>query len=124
MKSAETPTLHPVVIVDVSCGEEFTSLSTYTSEETRDIDGVTHYVLKTEVSSASHPFYTGKQNFLDTAKRLEKFEEKQKKHADIQGTSKHRSKKEKRAARASKKNSAKADAKEALKAAKSALKDL
>jgi large subunit ribosomal protein L31 len=47
-----------------------------TSEETRSIDGVDHYVIRLEISSASHPFYTGKQHFVDTAGRIEKFRQR------------------------------------------------
>ena len=50
--------------------------STLTSEEKREIDGVEHYVVKVEISSASHPFYTGKQRFVDTAGRIDKFRKK------------------------------------------------
>jgi large subunit ribosomal protein L31 len=46
------------------------------SDETRDIDGVKHYVVRMEISSASHPFYTGKRKFIDTAGRVERFRAK------------------------------------------------
>jgi large subunit ribosomal protein L31 len=42
-------------------------------------DGNTYPVIKVEVSSASHPFYTGKKMFLDTAGRVEKFNRRYKK---------------------------------------------
>ena len=47
-----------------------------TSDEIRQIDGVDHYVIRLEISSASHPFYTGKQHFVDTAGRIEKFRQR------------------------------------------------
>ncbi|HYE59950.1 MAG TPA: type B 50S ribosomal protein L31 [Candidatus Kapabacteria bacterium] len=75
------PEMHPVIFVDTSCGAEFVTMSTLTSEETRDVKGVKHYIINTEISSASHPFYTGKQILIDTARRVEKFEEKMKKVA-------------------------------------------
>ena len=74
MKKDIHPTTHPVVFVDTSCKEEFITTSTLTSDETRDIDGVKHYVLPVEISSATHPFYTGKQILVDTARRVEKFQ--------------------------------------------------
>jgi large subunit ribosomal protein L31 len=70
------PAYHPVVYVDVGADFEFQSRSTLTSDETRTIDGVDHYVIKLEISSASHPFYTGKQHFVDTAGRIEKFRQR------------------------------------------------
>ena len=74
MKKDIHPQVHPVVFIDSSCKEEFITTSTRTSKETRDIDGVKHFVIHTEISSASHPFYTGKQVLIDTARRVEKFQ--------------------------------------------------
>ena len=76
MKKEIHPEYHPVVFVDTGAEYELVSRSTMTSEETREIDGVDHYVIKLEISSASHPFYTGKQHFVDTAGRIEKFHRK------------------------------------------------
>ena len=44
-----------------------------TSEKTIELDGVTYPVIDVEISSASHPFYTGKQRIMDSAGRVEKF---------------------------------------------------
>ncbi len=53
---------------------KFITRSTMTSEETITMeDGKEYPVIKVEVSSASHPFYTGKNIFVDTAGRVEKF---------------------------------------------------
>lgn len=71
--------MHPVVFVDTSCGAEFVSLSTLKGEGTKTINGVPHGIINIEISSASHPFYTGKQILIDTARRVEKFAEKLKK---------------------------------------------
>jgi len=76
MKAEIHPKLHPVVFVDSSCGAEFATFSTLTSKETKKIDGVDHYVVKVEISSASHPFYTGKQTLVDTAGRVDRFKAK------------------------------------------------
>ncbi len=111
MKTGIHPTTHPVVFVDNSCGAEFITTSTLTSEETRDINGVAHYIIYTEISSGSHPFYTGKQILLDTARRVEKFEARMKGQADAAESRK--GKKVKQASRAAKKEEkteAKADA--------------
>ena len=76
MKDGIHPKYHPVVFVDTGAEFEFVSRSTMTSKETREIDGVEHYVIRLDISSASHPFYTGKQRFVDTAGRIDKFRSK------------------------------------------------
>ena len=76
MKKDIHPDYHPVVFHDTSAGTEFVSRSTQKSGEIRKIDGVDHYVIRLEISSASHPYYTGKQKFVDTAGRIEKFQKK------------------------------------------------
>ena len=79
MKSEMHPELHPVVYVDASADHEFVSRSTQKSDIKRTIDGVEHYEIRLEISSASHPFFTGKQHFIDTAGRIDKFRRKYKK---------------------------------------------
>ena len=79
MKADIHPEYHPVVFVDGGSDYELVSRSTMKTSETREIDGVTHYVVRVEISSHSHPFYTGKQRFVDTAGRIEKFRRKYKK---------------------------------------------
>ena len=76
MKPDIHPEYHPVVYLDTAADVEFVTRSTKTSDETKVIDGVEHYVLRVEISSASHPFYTGQQRFVDTAGRVEKFQRK------------------------------------------------
>ena len=73
MKKDIHPKYHPVVYVDVGADWELVTRSTLKTKETREIDGVEHYVLKVDISSASHPFYTGKKMFVDAAGRVEKF---------------------------------------------------
>jgi large subunit ribosomal protein L31 len=51
----------------------FLTRSTATSEKTVSIDGTDYPVIDVEISSASHPFYTGKQRIMDSAGRVEKF---------------------------------------------------
>ena len=80
MKKEIHPDYHPVVFVDPSVGAEFITRSTMTSNEVRNIDGVDHYVIKMEISSASHPFYTGKMKLVDTAGRVDKFMNRYKDH--------------------------------------------
>ena len=76
MKPDIHPALHPVVFVDTGAGAEFVSRSTMTSKNTRNIDGVDHYVIQIDISSASHPFYTGKPRASTTAGRVERFNKK------------------------------------------------
>ena len=63
----------PVVFKDMSNDEIFISRSTVNARETIEVDGVTYPLVKLEITSASHPFYTGKQTLVDTAGRVDKF---------------------------------------------------
>lgn len=70
--------IHPenyraVVFKDMSNDEVFISRSTINTKETIEIDGVTYPLVKLEITSSSHPFYTGKQTLVDTAGRVDKF---------------------------------------------------
>ncbi|TGE19782.1 type B 50S ribosomal protein L31 [Hymenobacter elongatus] len=68
------PEYRQVVFQDTSSDFKFITRSTMNSTETITMeDGKTYPVIKVEVSSASHPFYTGKNVFIDTAGRVEKF---------------------------------------------------
>ena len=74
MKKDIHPTdYRPVVFKDMSNDEIFISRSTVNSRETIEVDGVTYPLVKLEITSASHPFYTGKQTLVDTAGRVDKF---------------------------------------------------
>ena len=71
MKAKIHPPVHPVLFVD---GEHtWTGVSTMKTNETREIDGVTYYVVNLDISAFSHPFYTGQKKLVDTAGRVEKF---------------------------------------------------
>lgn len=76
MQTGIHPTLHPVIFRDANAKKDFVIYSTMTSEETEEIGGVKHYVVRVDVSSASHPFYTGKQSLIDTSGRVDKFRAK------------------------------------------------
>ena len=77
MKKDIHPKYESVVFEDTSSGFRFLTKSTMSSRETTKWeDGNTYPVIKVEISSASHPFYTGKKVFLDTAGRVEKFNKK------------------------------------------------
>ena len=79
MKKDIHPEYREVVFQDVQSDFKFLTRSTMTSEEKiKWEDGKEYPVIKVEVSSASHPFYTGKKIFVDTAGRVEKFNQKYK----------------------------------------------
>ena len=80
MKQGIHPEYKEVIFHDTSSGFKFMTKSTMTSEEkVKWEDGNEYPLIKIEVSSASHPFYTGKKLFVDTAGRVEKFNKKYKK---------------------------------------------
>lgn len=74
MKKDIHPKYQTVVFEDLQSGDTFVTKSTMTSEETTTLpDGTVVPLIKMEVTSASHPFYTGKKMFVDTAGRVDKF---------------------------------------------------
>ena len=83
MKKDIHPEYKEVVFWDTSSDFKFLSRSTFkTKEMITWTDGKEYPVIKVEVSSASHPFYTGKKMFLDAAGRVEKFQKKYTKKAE------------------------------------------
>ncbi len=62
-----------VIFHDNASGEDFLISSTIETEETGTFDGKEYPMVNVEISSASHPFYTGTEKRLDTAGRAEKF---------------------------------------------------
>ncbi|MFD1936635.1 type B 50S ribosomal protein L31 [Nonomuraea mangrovi] len=75
MKKDIHPDYHPVVFRDPSADFAFLTRSTVTSDKTiRWVDGNTYPLV--DVSSASHPFYTGRSRVLDTAGRVERFNQR------------------------------------------------
>lgn len=75
MKPGIHPDYHPVVFRDRSAGMAFLTRSTATSDtEITWEDGQTYPVIDVDISSASHPFWTGSARVLDTEGRVEKFQ--------------------------------------------------
>ena len=67
MKQGIHPDYHKVVFMDSATGYKFLSGSTKTTEETIEWeDGNTYPLIRVEISSDSHPFYTGKQKFTSS----------------------------------------------------------
>lgn len=73
MKKDIHPNYRPVVFKDISTDYEFITRSTVRTSDTIVKDGVEYPLVKVEISSQSHPFYTGKQKLVDTAGRVDKF---------------------------------------------------
>src|SRR5690554_2514996 len=81
MKKDIHPDYREVVFYDTSSEYKFLTKSTIESNEKITWeDGKEYPLVKVEVSSASHPFYTGKKMLLDTAGRVEKFNRRYKKN--------------------------------------------
>lgn len=59
MKPGIHPDYHKVIFVDSASGTEWTTRSTMGSSETREVDGEQVPVIRLEISSVSHPFWTG-----------------------------------------------------------------
>lgn len=79
MKKDIHPNYRPVVFQDIGADFAFLTRSTI---ETKDTivweDGNEYPLAKVEISSRSHPFYTGRQSIVDTAGRVDRFKKKYK----------------------------------------------
>ena len=75
MKKTIHPTYFPTAKVSCACGQTFTTGST--KEE-----------IRVELCSKCHPFFTGKERIVDTARRLEKFKERAEKKTSAAATRK------------------------------------
>lgn len=80
MKKGIHPNYRPVVFQDAAAEFSFLSQSCVPTTETiKWTDGNEYPLCKLEISSASHPFFTGKMKLLDTTGRVQKFNDKYKK---------------------------------------------
>jgi len=73
MKAGIHPEYRDVVFQDVTTDFQILTRSTLSSKETIKIDGAEYPLIKVDISSASHPFYTGKHKIVDTSGRVDKF---------------------------------------------------
>ncbi|MGB6245862.1 type B 50S ribosomal protein L31 [Gordonia sp. (in: high G+C Gram-positive bacteria)] len=74
MKSGIHPEYRPVVFRDATTGTSFLTRSTATSDVTVDwSDGNTYPLITVDVTSDSHPFWTGTQRLVDAEGRVERF---------------------------------------------------
>ena len=76
MKAEGHPTLNNVCFLDVATGKRFLTRSTLKSARKEKIDGVEYQVVLRDVTMDSHPAYTGEKRLVDTAGRVEKFNQK------------------------------------------------
>ena len=75
MKKGIHPEYRPVVFRDASADFAILSRSTIETERTIEWeDGNTYPLVELDISSASHPFYTGRQRIVDTGGRVHRFE--------------------------------------------------
>lgn len=82
MKKDLHPKMNTVVFKDMSCDHAFLGTSTISSKETvKWTDGKDYPLIKVEISSESHPFYTGKQRVIDSEGRIDRFKKKYAKKA-------------------------------------------
>ncbi|MCC5790263.1 MAG: type B 50S ribosomal protein L31 [Opitutales bacterium] len=76
MKAEAHPKLNNVAFVDVSSGRRFLTRSVARSAKTETIDGEEYFIILRDVTSDSHPAYTGEKRLVDSAGRVEKFTRK------------------------------------------------
>ena len=79
MKKEIHPNYRKVVFKDITTDESFIVASSVDTTETVTEDGVEYPLVKVEISSSSHPFYSGKERAGGTTGRIEKFNQKYKK---------------------------------------------
>ncbi|MQR01881.1 type B 50S ribosomal protein L31 [Glaciimonas soli] len=76
MKDGIHPNYREVLFKDMTCEFEFVTRSTIQTRDTGTFEGKEYPLVKIEVSSESHPFYTGNHKIVDTAGRVDKFRKK------------------------------------------------
>jgi large subunit ribosomal protein L31 len=79
MKASIHPSYNEVIFFDSSCDFKFltkTTADTKGKEKMKWADGQEYPVIRIEISSESHPFYTGKHKIMDTAGRIDKFKQR------------------------------------------------
>lgn len=76
MKADTHPDYREVLFHDVSCDFKFITRSTIQTRDSATYEGKEYPLVKIEVSSESHPFFTGQHKIVDTAGRVEKFRQK------------------------------------------------
>ena len=73
MKKEGHPDYQDILFVDTATNTKFVCGSTLKPEQTEEFNGKTYPVFHVSISSASHPFFTGNAQFVDTEGRIDKF---------------------------------------------------
>jgi len=73
VKAGIHPEYHKVLFIDTATGQEWVTRSTVSSKEKREVDGEEIPVVRLEVSSYSHPFWTGKMREVDSDGKIDRF---------------------------------------------------
>ncbi len=73
MKKDIHPAYHKVLFIDTATGDEWLTRSTLSSGEKREVDGEQVPVVRLEISSYSHPFWTGQLRELDSDGKIDRF---------------------------------------------------
>lgn len=73
MKKTGHPPYQDILFVDTATGDKFVCGSTLQPKEKEKFEGKEYPVYRVPISSASHPFFTGSQQFVDSEKRVDKF---------------------------------------------------
>lgn len=76
MKKEGHPPYQDILFVDTATGHKFVCGSTLQPEERETFEGKEYPVYKVPISSASHPFFTGSQQFVDSEGRVDKFKKR------------------------------------------------
>ena len=76
MKKEGHPPYQDILFIDTATGHKFVCGSTLQPKETDTYEGKEYPVYKVPISSASHPFFTGSQQFVDSEGRVDKFKKR------------------------------------------------
>lgn len=106
MKKEGHPEYQDILFVDSSTGTKFVCGSTLKPQETEVFEGKEYPVYRVPISSASHPFFTGSKQFIDTEGRVDKFRKRYAKKKEEE--EKQQSKREEKKAPVRKKTAKKA----------------
>ncbi len=73
MKADIHPEYRHVVFRDISCDFEFLTRSTIETDKTAEFEGTEYPLVVIDISSQSHPFYTGNQKIMDIEGRVDRY---------------------------------------------------
>lgn len=74
MKTGIHPNYNAVCFVDIASGKKYLTRSTINTKQKEVIDGIEYGVIICDITMDTHPVYTGKKRFVDTAGRVERFQ--------------------------------------------------